>query len=101
MASKAPVIPEPWELRDDAFKNQFLDVIEQQCGQNRKTSAKELHEDWVEAYRKMGWKYGRERSITSKTHPDMVPYEQLDVLERDKDDVFIALCEIARKWIYD
>jgi hypothetical protein len=31
----------------------------------------------------------------------MVPYAELGQLERDKDDVFIALCEIARQWIYD
>ena len=37
---------------------------------------------------------------TIKTHPDLVPYAQLGQLERDKDAVFVALCEIARQWIY-
>ena len=36
-----------------------------------------------------------------KVHPDMVPYAQLGKLEQDKDGVFVALCEIARQWIYD
>lgn len=31
----------------------------------------------------------------------MVPYARLGQLERDKDAVFVALCEIARQWIYD
>lgn len=44
-----------------------------------------------------GEKYSREE----KTHPDMVPYDQLNKLEQDKDAVFIALCEIARQWVYD
>ena len=31
----------------------------------------------------------------------MVPYHDLGQLEQDKDSVFVALCEIARLWIYD
>jgi hypothetical protein len=29
----------------------------------------------------------------------MVPYDDLGQLEKDKDSVFVALCEIARLWI--
>ena len=29
----------------------------------------------------------------------MVPFDQLEQREQDKDAVFIALCEIARQWI--
>jgi hypothetical protein len=29
----------------------------------------------------------------------MVPYEELEPRERDKDAVFVALCEIARQWV--
>lgn len=98
-AALAPIVPEIWDRRDDAFRSQFIDVVERQCGPDRKDSPEELHEDWVKAYEAMGWKYGPERSPVAKTHPDMVPYAELGQLERDKDDVFVALCEIARKWI--
>ena len=101
IAARAPVVPEKWWDRDQPFRDQFCEVIGRQCGPNRKTSPKELHEDWVKAYEDMGWRYGLERDTEKKTHPDMVPYEQLGQLERDKDDVFVALCEIARQWIYD
>ena len=100
-AAKAPIIPEPWELRDEKFKTQMIPVVARQCGPDRKTSAEELHEDWVVAYKEMGWTYGPERDPEAKTHPDMVPYADLGQLERDKDDVFIALCDIARQWIYE
>jgi hypothetical protein len=99
IAANAPIIPERWEDRDNGFREQFLEVIERQCGPDRKSSPKELHDDWVEAYKKLGWKYGSVRSVEMKTHPDMVPYEELGQLEKDKDDVFVALCEIARQWI--
>lgn len=101
-AANAPVIPEPWEKREYDFRAQFLEVIEQQCDPllNAK-SAEQLHEDWVEAYSRMGWVYGEVRDPEAKVHPDMVPYAELGQLEKDKDGVFVALCEIARLWIYD
>lgn len=99
IAVGAPIVPEPWDQRDDRFRGQFLDVIAQQCGPNRKSSPEELHDDWVKAYEAMGWYYGPERDPVLRTHPDMVPYDELEHRERDKDAVFIALCEIARQWI--
>lgn len=48
----------------------------------------------------MGWVYGEKYDRENKIHPDLVPYAQLGQLERDKDAVFVALCEIARQWIY-
>lgn len=101
IAADAPIIPELWEDRESAFTSQFLEVIERQCGEQRSRSPEELHGSWVQAYITMGWVYGPERDPDKKTHPDMVPYADLGQLERDKDAVFVALCEIARQWIYE
>ena len=101
IAAKAPIVPEPYDDREEPFRSQFEAVIERQTGPNRSADAEALHEDWVRAYEKMGWVYGPVRDTEKKTHPDMVPYNELGQLERDKDEVFVALCEIARKWIYD
>lgn len=101
IAAKAPIIPVPWVEREQAFRDQFLNVIERQCGPQRSMSPEELHGSWMQAYYAMGWVYGEEYSRENKTHPDLVPYAQLGQLERDKDAVFVALCEIARQWIYD
>lgn len=95
----APVVPEPWDDRDEAFRTQFLGVIERQCGPDRQSSPEALHDDWVRAYEAMGWRFGWERDPVAKTHPDMVPFDQLEQREQDKDAVFVALCEIARQWI--
>jgi hypothetical protein len=100
-AAGAPIVPEPWDARDDAFKSQFLAVIERQCGPHRSLSPEELHGSWMQAYLVMGWTYGETRDPAKKTHPDLVPYAALGQLERDKDAVFVALCEIARQWIYE
>lgn len=100
-AASAPIVPVPWDEREEAFKTQFLDVIERQCGLERSTSPEKLHGTWVEAYLAMGWRYGDIYNREKRIHPDLVPYSQLGQLERDKDAVFVALCEIARQWIYD
>lgn len=101
VAAQAPIIPEPWANREQPFRDQFLKVIERQMGEQRSMSPEELHGSWMQAYFAMGWVYGPERDTTKKTHPDLVPYAKLGQLERDKDAVFVALCEIARQWIYD
>ena len=100
-AAKAPIVPAPWGQREAAFRAQFLEVIERQCGPNRSSSPEELHGSWVQAYVEMGWRHGETYDPQAKTHPDMVPYAQLGKLEQDKDAVFVALCEIARLWITD
>lgn len=101
IGSQAPIVPIWWAEREGAFRKQFLEVIERQCGENRSTSPEELHGSWMQAYITMGWVYGETYSKDNKTHPDLVPYAKLGQLERDKDAVFVALCEIARQFIYD
>ena len=101
IASKAPIVPVPFVEREEPFRKQFYEVIERQCGEQRSRSPEELHGSWMQSYIGMGWIYGPDYSREKKTHPDLVPYAQLGQLERDKDAVFVALCEIARQWIYD
>jgi len=101
IAAGAPVIPVPWEEREEAFRTQFLEVIERQSGSHRSESSEELHGSWMQSYITMGWVYGEEYDREKRIHPDLVPYADLGQLERDKDSVFVALCEIARLFIYD
>ena len=101
IAAQAPIIPAPWAEREAAFRMQFLDVIERQCSPQYSDSAEELHGSWMQAYFAMGWMYGRVYDREAKRHPDLLPYAQLGQLERDKDAVFVALCGIARVFIYD
>jgi len=100
MGALAPIVPVPWAEREQDFREQFLDVIERQCGEQRSGSPEELHGSWMQSYLSMGWKYGPEYDREARLHPDLVPYADLGQLERDKDAVFVALCEIARNWIY-
>jgi hypothetical protein len=99
IAADAPIVPDTWIDREYAFRKQFMDVIERQCSELRSNSPEELHNSWMAAYQEMGWVYGKTYSRENKIHPDLVPYDELCILEQDKDSVFVALCEIARLWV--
>ena len=43
MAAKAPIVPSLWNEREPSFRDQFLAVIDRQCGEQRSTSPEELH----------------------------------------------------------
>ena len=101
IAAGAPVVPIPLNEREEDFRKQFLAVIERQCGAQRSSSPEELHGSWMQAYLANGWVYGETYDREKRVHPDLVPYAQLGQLEKDKDAVFVALCEIARLYIYE
>ena len=58
LAARAPVVPASWDEREEAFKSQFLKVVERQCGEQRSRSPEELHGSWMQAYFAMGWVFG-------------------------------------------
>ena len=55
--------------------------------------AKELHGRWVELKRREGWVYGAVKDAPAKQHPCLVPYAELPVDQRLKDELFHAIVE--------
>ena len=47
--------------------------------------SKNVHEVWAETRIKQGWKYGEQRNDELKTHPCLVPYEDLPEVEKEYD----------------
>lgn len=47
--------------------------------------SKNVHEVWAETRIKQGWTYGKERNDELKTHPCLVPYEDLPEEEKEYD----------------
>lgn len=46
---------------------------------------KNVHEVWAAGRLAEGWKYGPERNDALRTHPGLVPYEELSETEKDYD----------------
>ena len=47
--------------------------------------AKNVHEVWSQSRLSEGWTYGARRDDEKKTHPCLVPYEELPEIEKDYD----------------
>ena len=78
-----------------------MELIEDLCsGKRQFKDFKEAHNSWVEAYEKMGWTLGPYDPY-KKTHPDLVPYDDLDPREKIKDEVFVKLVQLAKETIWE
>ena len=47
--------------------------------------SKNVHEVWAETRIQQGWTYGEQRNDELKTHPCLVPYEELPEEEKEYD----------------
>ena len=92
----APVVPAPWEDRDDARRAAVTAAVAPVCRDGAQATAEEGHALWSMAVEAEGWTYGTEYDPEAKTHPCLVPWADLDPREQAKDLVFLRLCEIAR-----
>lgn len=52
------------------------------------------HEQWLAQKEKAGWRYGPVKDPGKKTHPLMVPYDDLPDWERRKDALINALARV-------
>ena len=51
----------------------------------------QMHENWLKFKAAEGWVYGLEKDFDKKTHPCMVPSDQLPVIQQYKDDLFLKI----------
>lgn len=79
----------PWEEADDGIRasalNGVLGVLVEGNG------PRESHATWLESKRLDGWVHGAVKDAAAKTHPCMVPYEDLPQAQRAKDVLFVTV----------
>ena len=69
--------PCPLQLNDISLPEDIQEIIEQ--------IAEDVHETWAQRRMKEGWRYGQDFDRKEKTHPCLVPYDQLPETEKDYD----------------
>jgi uncharacterized protein YodC (DUF2158 family) len=57
----------------------------------------ESHESWLKEKVATGWRYGPVKDAEAKTHPCMVPYDELPASQRRKDHLFLAIVHALTK----
>lgn len=58
---------------------------------NPAATAEDQHNAWLADMKAKGWTLGDVKDAIAKTHPAMVPYDELPLLQRAKGDVFRAI----------
>ena len=74
---KSDYIPAPIDVSDIQLPSELCELAE--------IIAKNVHEVWAAGRLAEGWKYGPERNDMLRTHPGLVPYEELSETEKDYD----------------
>ena len=74
---KPTYIPKPAQTDDIVLSEELNSLVE--------AMAKNVHEVWAESRISQGWTYGPERNDALKTHPCLVPYEDLPEVEKAYD----------------
>ena len=70
-------IPQPIDTSDVKLP-QDLELLVEQMSKN-------VHEVWAETRIQQGWRYGKQRNDELKTHPCLIPYEELPEEEKEYD----------------
>ena len=74
---KPTYVPKPAQTDDIVLSEELNSLVE--------AMAKNVHEVWAESRISQGWTYGPERNDALKTHPCLVPYEELPEVEKAYD----------------
>lgn len=70
-------IPQPIDTSGVELPKELEQLVEEM--------SKNVHEVWSEARIQQGWTYGEQRNDELKTHPCLVPYEELPESEKEYD----------------
>lgn len=57
----------------------------------------QAHEDWRRRKIADGWSWGSEKDDVRKTHPALLPYEELDLEQRVKNDIWCGVTQLMQK----
>lgn len=75
--NKQMYTPQPIDTNDVVLPVELEELVEEM--------SKNVHEVWAETRIKQGWTYGEQRNDELKTHPCLVPYEDLPEEEKEYD----------------
>ena len=70
-------VPQPMDTSDVQLPEELNELVEKM--------ARNVHEVWAQSRIDQGWVYGQERSDALKTHPCLIPYEDLPEIEKAYD----------------
>jgi len=76
-----------WEYCSDEIKSSAIDGVKYHL-ENLDSKPSSSHENWMKFKLENGWTYGEVKDESLKTHPCLVPYDELPKEQRTKDYLF-------------
>ncbi len=80
----------PWDLAPEWQRESAMQGVEA-VKEDPDRDPSDSHRDWMETKLSDGWKYGETKDSTAKTHPCLLPFDQLPREQQAKDFIFIAV----------
>ncbi len=80
----------PWDEAEDWQRGSAVSGVEFALA-NPDVTPESQHEAWSRDKVAAGWVYGEVKDADDKTHPCLVPYDQLPVEQQGKDALFRAI----------
>ena len=90
MKTRTDYTPQPADTSDITLPEELQQLVEQ--------VAENVHEVWAQSRLSQGWVYGPERNDILKTHPHLIPYEDLPEVEKQYDrDTAVGTLKLIMK----
>ena len=80
----------PWDQAEQWQRDSAIAGVKYRI-ENPEATPEDQHNAWSADKRRDGWTYGDVKDAEKKTHPCLVPYDQLPFDQRVKDHVFAAI----------
>lgn len=81
----------PWDELDDETVASAVQGVQHRLDTG--ASPEEMHENWCTFKRDTGWVFGEVKDMDAKTHPCLVPYDELPPSQQVKDHLFSAIVD--------
>ena len=84
-----------WDEAPEWQKQSAIDGVLFRMG-NPDAPASAMHDNWSKVKIADGWVYGETKDAEKKTHPCLVPFEELPLFQQKKDKLFSAIVDALK-----
>ncbi len=80
----------PWDFCEQWQRDTVMDGVVA-ISKDIVTEPGQSHENWLKFKKEEGWSFGTKKDESLKTHPYMVPFDELTAEQQMKDYLFFAI----------